>query len=75
MSPPLARAAFGRGNESVPLALTALGIPPLACFVVGLLRGAADGASLVARLAVGVALIVLSRRRDLWTAGNGESAE
>jgi hypothetical protein len=112
-SPPLARAVFGRGSETVSFGLTAAGIPPLACFVVGVLQiaaaipaaagwvalrvmrsqegglmspaidpgrlldeqGAVSGASLVARLAVGAALIVLSRRRDIWTTGTDVQAE
>jgi len=41
LSPPLARATFGRGGEAAPLAVTAAGIPPLACFVVGVLEIAA----------------------------------
>lgn len=113
LSPPLARAAFGRGSEPVPFGLTAAGIQPLACFVVGVLQvaaaipegagwlvmramsyqegglmapaadlgraldaqGVVSGAPIVARLLVGAALIVLSRRRDLWATAPDAQAE
>ena len=97
----------------MPFGLTAAGIQPLACFVVGVLQvaaaipegagwlvmramsyqegglmapaadlgraldaqGVVSGAPIVARLLVGAALIVLSRRRDLWATGPDAQAE
>jgi hypothetical protein len=103
LAPRLASAVFDRSADAVPFAITAGGVPPLACFVVGLVvlagavpqaaswmamqvmlgqadglmnpdllprldqQSAGSGAEIVARLIVGVVLIVLSRHRGIWS--------
>jgi hypothetical protein len=109
---PLTRAMVARPDRDVPFALTATGVPPLACFVVGLLtivaalpagagwlafrvmryqgaslmaspldaaqldlQAAETGASTVAGVVIGAALIAISRRRDLWSTSEDAPTE
>jgi hypothetical protein len=104
LAPRLAGAVFDRSGGTVPHAITPAIVPPLACFVVGLvvlagaapdaaswlimqvmrsrldaslanpnvllpfdLRSAGTAAEVLARLIVGVVLIAISRRRDIWS--------
>jgi hypothetical protein len=112
-SPWLARTTFGEAETPPAFSLTPLSVPPLACFVVGLLQVVAaipqafgwamlrvaryqsagllaptpdvdgayheqavvTGAEVLARLILGITLIVLSRKAALWTADVAETTD
>ncbi len=110
-APKLARVAFDRSDDTVPYGITREDVPPLACFVVGLValagavpraaswiamqvmigqgdglmnpdllpelnqQSAGTGAEIVASLIVGVVLIVISRRRDIWSTADATDTD